>query len=642
MAACIAFLIWQFFFARAPVPPAVTENENTQSAPTVAQAEPVPVQTMTSLEVRGADQEQVVELGNGADIPDSPYRMHLRLDNRGASIESAWLTDYSATLHSDDRYQVLRPVQAADHPALFAFTTEKVNLGGDNTYLLDDVLWQSRTEKTEQGEQAIFWVDLLHEEQPIARITKTYTLAPQALVSGHYDLNVSLTMENLSSDSIKFIVTQRGPTGLLSEDPRMDDRQVLVGLQNGPSVSVVPHALPALLKANQPKSLFDPGSAPLDWVSLANKYFAVIIAPEGNTAERTWIASAVAERLTTIKDEKNDLTIRLVTLPISVEPGHKTTQKFDCFVGPKSKKVFTREPAYLTRNYVQLIVKDYYWCAFAPVVAVMIWIFDVCHKLIPNYGFALIVLVLIVRVILHPLTKKGQVSMTKMTKEMSVLQPRIDEIRRKYPTDKQKQNQETMKLYQELGVNPAGQMMSCLPMMCQMPVWAALYAMLNFTIELRHQPFILWIKDLTAPDMFYTFASSYPLIGNHLNLIPPLLGISMWLQQKYMPKPATAARRDTKTGNQMAQQKMMMNFMSVFMIFIFYNMPSGLTLYIMASNFFGLFEQRLIRKHIEKLDQAKTATGVPSSAAPTDKAPLLRKPKFLQKLQKMAEDARRR
>ena len=170
-------------------------------------------------------------------------------------------------------------------------------------------------------------------------------------------------------------------------------------------------------------------------------------------------------------------------------------------------------------------------------------------------------------------------------------------------------------------------------------MWAAL----NFTVEMRHQPFCLWIKDLTAPDALFEWAAPLPLIGTTFNLLPILLGLSMFLQQRFMPKPASAAKQGGKTSDQMAQQRMMMYFMSVFMVFIFYSAPSGLALYIMASNFFGLLEQYFIRKHLREEEERGGAAGTPRPHKP-DKpgGRTFKKPGFLVKLEKLAEEAKKK
>ena len=247
-----------------------------------------------------------------------------------------------------------------------------------------------------------------------------------------------------------------------------------------------------------------------------------------------------------------------------------------------------------------------------------------------NYGWAVLSLVIIVRVLLHPVSRRGQISMTRMQQRMSVLQPKMEALKEKYANDKQKLNEETMKLYREEGISPFGQMTGCLPMVLQMPIWMALWTTLNTTFELRHAPFILWIKDLAGPDALMYFGPGswvyehtdwVPMHGpiSSLNILPFLLAISMWAQQKFMPKPSKMERSKRRGEDQMAQQRKIMNFMMFFMAYLFYSAPSGLTLYIMASSIFGSLENWRIRKHIEHEKALEEAS--PPASRPKPRAP---------------------
>jgi YidC/Oxa1 family membrane protein insertase len=252
---------------------------------------------------------------------------------------------------------------------------------------------------------------------------------------------------------------------------------------------------------------------------------------------------------------------------------------------------------------------------------------------------AIIMLVLIVRAMLHPITRKGQVNMMRMQQQMSKIQPKMEEIKKRYPNDKSRQSQEVMKIYQEAGVNPAGQMMSgCLPMFLQMPVWIALYTSLNFNIDMRHQPFLLWIQDLTSPDALIKFdnAINIPLLSSmtgpihSFNLLPILVSAAMFAQQKLMPKPKQPEGQKSEAAEQAAQMQKIMPFMTLFFGLIFYNMPSGLNLYIGTSSFFGMLEQMHIRRHIEDL-----------KTRPEPEKKKRKMPGFIQKIQKAAEDAQK-
>src|ERR1044071_8069148 len=127
----------------------------------------------------------------------------------------------------------------------------------------------------------------------------------------------------------------------------------------------------------------------------------------------------------------------------------------------------------------------------------MIPLFKFIHLIIPNYGIVIIVFSLIIKIALHPLTKASMTSM----KKMQSLQPMMDEIKEKYKDDPQKMNQQVMRLYKEYGVNPAG---GCLPMILQLPILYALWAVFSATIELRQAHFVWWIQDLSSPDVVAT------------------------------------------------------------------------------------------------------------------------------------------
>ena len=193
-----------------------------------------------------------------------------------------------------------------------------------------------------------------------------------------------------------------------------------------------------------------------------------------------------------------------------------------------------------------------------------------------NYGIAILILTILVRVIFWPLTHKGTESM----KRMQALQPQMKAIKEKYKDNPQRVQQETMALYKENKVNPMG---GCLPMFIQVPVFIALFAVLRSAIELRYSSF-LWISDLSEPENL--FAGMIPVVGS-LNILPLLMSATMMWQQKLTP-----------TAGDAQQQKMMAVMMPVMMLFFFYSMPSGLVLYWTTSQVL-MIVQLLIKKKKE-------------------------------------------
>ena len=212
----------------------------------------------------------------------------------------------------------------------------------------------------------------------------------------------------------------------------------------------------------------------------------------------------------------------------------------------------------------------------------LVWVLNFFNNLIPNYGVAIILLTILVRLLFWPLTHKSTVGMKKMQE----LQPKMKEIQAKFKDNPQRLQQETWALYREAKVNP---MSSCLPMLIQIPVFIALFNVLRSAVELRYAPF-LWIGDLSEPEGL--FASWFPFGG--LNILPILMAVSTGLQSAFTP-----------SAGDKNQQKMMMIFMPLMMLFMFYSFPSALSLYWFLSNLFSIVQMWIIRRQTAAKTAAK-------------------------------------
>ncbi|OQY12637.1 MAG: hypothetical protein B6I31_02815 [Desulfobacteraceae bacterium 4572_19] len=212
-----------------------------------------------------------------------------------------------------------------------------------------------------------------------------------------------------------------------------------------------------------------------------------------------------------------------------------------------------------------------------------LWLMNFIYKFIPNYGVAIIILTILIKLLFWPLGNKSYKSMAEMKK----LQPLMMEIREKYKNDKQRMNKEVMGLYKTYKVNP---MSGCLPMIVQMPIFFALYRMLYSAIELRHAPFFGWITDLSAPDRLFHFGFQIPFMDPPCGIpvLTLIMGGTMILQQKMSPP-----------AGDPTQAKMMM-LMPVFFTFIFINFSSGLVLYWLVNNVLSISQQYYITKKITK------------------------------------------
>lgn len=244
----------------------------------------------------------------------------------------------------------------------------------------------------------------------------------------------------------------------------------------------------------------------------------------------------------------------------------------DVYFGPKDIDAL-RE----VRDGMEKLI-DYGW--FAIVVAPLLWLLKLFHSLIPNWGVAIILATVVIKIVLFPLTWKQLVSM----KKMSALQPKIEAIRLKWtpklktdPQARVKMNEETMALYRSEKVNPAG---GCLPLLLQMPILIAFYNLLSNAIDLRHAPFALWIQDLSAKDPYY--------------VTPILMALTMWLQQQMMPA----------TGD--ATTRRVMSFLPLVFGFMFKDMPSGLVLYWLVQNVLSIAQQLLLERYTDLGMRPKT------------------------------------
>ena len=214
------------------------------------------------------------------------------------------------------------------------------------------------------------------------------------------------------------------------------------------------------------------------------------------------------------------------------------------------------------------------------------------HSIAGNWGLATILLTVLVRLVLVPLNFKSQYEMAHYQKRMSKVKPLMDEIRKKYAKNKQKMNQELMKLQKKHKLTPP--LMGCLPMFITIPVFFGLFMALRVSFDLRQQPFFGWIKDLSMPDMLFRIQEGAvgwadKLIPDYFNVLPILMTLLWWLQQKLMPK---------SDDPQQKQMQVMMQFMPILFGFMLYNYAAGLAL-------FGILEARLIKKKVQALTQAE-------------------------------------
>ena len=665
---------------------ATTQESGEPQTPTVASSpsieQPTAADDQLSVpDVHASDTQSMETVTLGDDHQDNgqagftnPYEFAVVVTPRGAGVETITLSRHRNTVKSKktpeyDPYELLREIQDPEADQGYpSFVTERIRFGvpkRKETYKtvdLANVNWSLVKTTDSDGETATLRTVIQKGTTGLLAIKKAYRLE-----KGSHHLGISLTLQNLSDQPYEVNVTQRGPIGIKKEDYRYEYRKIATALVDDQAATSLGSSKTRdnIFKADETGRMLSPGEKHTLWSALCNKYFTCIVTPEPLDGEQQADGPSYAKYLSEVSgafnlddpEAKDDLTFNLTLHPPDfIQPGQHVTMNFDAFCGPKSEALFESLPKAVSRDYHIIRSTDTRWCTFEWLTTVMLWLLTKAYGLVGNYGIAIIILVIIVRLVLHPITKRGQVNMMKMQKGMAQLKPKLEAIQKQYKNDKQKLQEEQMKLYREEGINPAGQFLGCLPMALQMPVWVALWTTLNTNVDMRHMPFFWWINDLSAPDALIPFSGEYhiPLIGVMMgpiaafNLLPIIMTITMYAQQKItqkLTKPVTPAQpKMDKDGrpmpDQMAQQQKIMSFMMIFFGFIFYNFPSGLNLYILSSNILGMVEQLRIKKHIREQDERgefevkKKKTERSGNGKPS----LFRR--HIEQLQKKAEQAR--
>jgi YidC/Oxa1 family membrane protein insertase len=325
-----------------------------------------------------------------------------------------------------------------------------------------------------------------------------------------------------------------------------------------------------------------------DWAGVTNRYFLIGVVP----SERDYIYSF----------DQRTQNKYFFGLSDSYHRGGSFEDRFSIYAGPKDRRIL-RQYGYRFDTVMSGRI-------LRPLVIFLEWMIRGFYGFTNSYGLSIILMTIVIKIILYPLTRKSFQSMRKM----SALQPKITEIREKYKNNAQQMQKETQALYKKEGVNPMG---GCLPMILQLPIFYALYTVLSSMIELRNQSF-LWIRDLSMPDTVATLSFQVPLLGyrigeqgfTDINILPFVMTATTLLQSKLT------------SGDQSNQQAKMMTYLfPIVFFFIFWNMPSGLVLYWTLQNILTIGQQYLIDYRMKKKpaveiiepDKKSTAARKPSA-----------------------------
>jgi YidC/Oxa1 family membrane protein insertase len=428
---------------------------------------------------------------------------------------------------------------------------------------------------------------------------KRYTLTPVPAESRGdsdfpgYHVRLDVEMRNTGSEPQKLAYRLDGPSGMPTEgwwyNPT-NVRDITARFEQGSAT----HYTASRIAQGKVDTLY---RAPLMYAGVNGQYFSATIIPIKAAPADDWlettdtIVAGMAPGEKT-KDHFPNVTVRLARKPAELAAGESQRDSYQVFIGPKRPGLLSQYRAAGDPKYslVDLIYYGWYGGVARPMVAILHFF----YRLVGNYGIAIVMLTVVVRGALFPLSYKQTKSMARM----QALKPEMDRIAEKYKGDMQKRSQATQELYRKHKINPLA---GCLPMLLQLPIFIGLYRALMMDVELRGSPLlsqaIRWCSNLAAPDMLLDWSSLMPdavnrgggifSLGPYFNLLP-IITVALFLvtQKLTMPPP---------TNEQAVMQQKMMKYMTFFMGLMFYKVASGLSLYLIASSLWGIAERKLLK-----------------------------------------------
>jgi YidC/Oxa1 family membrane protein insertase len=532
---------YQYFFVPAPpAPPQEVQQLNQPvkppPAPKAAQEQPptpVPAEAALTKSEPPAQQEPQRQ---GRDILVETNLYSAVITETGGGIKSFKLKKYRESLKPDsDFMQLITTTSPSELPLYFTWGVEP-----DKTWVpvftadRDEVMLN---QKTEEGQL------VLTSKLPSGlQITKTFRFSNQ-----NYQIGMTVEIHNTSGQPL-----QGAPYLRLTDRPfaQTSARQF-----EGPALFLDNALREVKLKELKEGVLSLTGQ--VKWVAYEGPYFMTGVLP-ANPAQQTVQLS--------LKD-KEEVTSLLTENAALIPPKGHNQYEYTVYFGPKKLSILK------TEGHDLAAIVNFGW--FDILAKPMLYLLNFFYGFTHNYGVAIILVTIIIKLLFWPIAHKGMKSMKTMQK----LQPKITKLREKYKDDRERMNQEMMKLYQTYKINPLG---GCLPMILQIPVFFALYKLLLQTIELRHAPFVLWINDLSAPDRLH-LGFNIPVLGG-IPVLTLLMGVSMYLQQKMTPTSADPT------------QAKVMRFLPVIFTFMFINFASGLVLYWFVNNLLSMAQQYVINR----------------------------------------------
>ena len=457
--------------------------------------------------------------------------LEVLIDTKGGDLVSATLLQHDATHKSEDKFVLLSQSYIAQS-GLIGRQGPDASSTGRPVYSVEQTQWEMTNNS--------LIVPLTYTSPEGLQVTKSFYFE-----KGKHSIDVKFDITNKSSQ-----VAELQAFYQLKQQIAGEEASMMMPTYRGGAYSTADETY-------EKYDFEDMTDAPLakntmgGWVGMIQHYFVSAWVPSKDTQNNLY-SRVVANGTSAIIGVKEPV--------FTVSPGETKTANAILFAGPKDQAELNNihETLDLTVDY------GFLWFVSQMLFSGLVFIYGV----VGNWGIAIIIITIIVKSILYPLTKKQYES----TAKMRALAPKMEQLKQRYGDDRQKMGQATMELYRKEKVNPMG---GCLPLLLQMPIFLALYWVFLESVELRHAPFGLWISDLSAKDPYF--------------ILPILFGASMFLMQKLTPTP---------TMDPM-QQKMMLWMPVIFSVFFLW-FPSGLVLYWLVSNLISIAQMLYIYKQIDK------------------------------------------
>ncbi len=540
LAIALSFVIllgYQYFFAppvQEPQPPATSSGQGTVASSPDATVNGAPTtvsSTATEVAVDPAARDITVE---------TPLYTAV-ISEQGGAIKSFLLKQHRTGISKDSGAMELAPASnPADRPLLFSLDN------GANTELPLYKAANTDTQlKAQQGQTELVMTATMPEGVQVVRTMR--------FSADSYLIPVQYTLKNTTDRPL-----QVSPALIWNSAPFPHTNPPSSYLFAGPAAYINNELVEIKGKELGKGPVIKQGT--VSWAGYTDSYFITTVMPETEAPLTLTVQGSDAA-------SRSILSQGLETL----QPNSSTSYDYTLYMGPKKFTTLQN----LGHNLAHAV--DYGWLDL--IAKPMLWLLNFFYSFTKNYGIAIILLTIVIKLAFWPITQKGMKSMKNMQK----LQPKIAKLREKFKDDPAKMNQEMMGLYKTYKINPLG---GCLPMLIQIPFFFALYRVLMAAIELRHAPFMLWINDLSMPDRLW-LGFDIPFLHG-LPVLTLLMGGSMYLQQKMTPTVADPT------------QARIMQFLPVIFTFMFLNFASGLVLYWFVNNLLSMLQQYLINRSTSK------------------------------------------